>query len=244
MNVWNEEAANFDAHWAGLAAPAQREIADALELREGVRLLDIGCGSGRFCALGLQRGARVSGLDAAPAMLAFASTRAPQADLCVGPMEQLPWPDGAFDAVTGFNSLQFADDPVIALREWVRVARPGAKVAICVWAPREECDLDVVEGALRALAGAPEPEPRFCERLLEVVGAVGLKVDAHETVQVPFEVPDQAALEPAMLFIARDYGVEEGTALETIKAAAAPFRRRDGSYRLENAFRYVISSTP
>jgi SAM-dependent methyltransferase len=244
MNVWNEEAANFDEHWAGMPAPAQREIADALALREGVRVLDVGCGSGRFCALALDRGARVSGIDVAPAMLAIAGSRAPGADLCVGPMERMPWPDASFDAVTGFNSLQFAEDPVVALREWTRVARPGATIAICMWAPRQECELDVIESALRAAAGAPEPEPRFCERVLDVVDEAGLGVIAHETVAVPFEVPDYARLEPALLFIARAYGLEEAQAVETIRAAAAPVRRPRGSYPLENAFRYVLSSTP
>ena len=65
MNLWNEEATTFAEHWAGLPAPAQRVVADALGLREGMRVLDVGCGSGRFCALALERGARVSGIDGA-----------------------------------------------------------------------------------------------------------------------------------------------------------------------------------
>jgi hypothetical protein len=59
---------------------------------------------------------------------------------------------------------------------------------------------------------------------------------------VPFEVPDQARLELALLFDARAYDIPEADARATIVAAAAPFRRRDGSYRFENAFRYVLSS--
>ena len=59
---------------------------------------------------------------------------------------------------------------------------------------------------------------------------------------MPFEVPDQERLLLAFLFDARAYGAEETAARETILAAAAPFRRRDGSYRFENAFRYVLSS--
>jgi hypothetical protein len=59
---------------------------------------------------------------------------------------------------------------------------------------------------------------------------------------VPYEVPDQERLLPAFLFDARAYGADEADAREVILAAAAPFRRRDGSYRFENAFRYVLSS--
>jgi hypothetical protein len=60
-------------------------------------------------------------------------------------------------------------------------------------------------------------------------------------VSVPFEVPDQARLELALLFDARAYDVPEADARAAIVAAAAPFRRRDGSYRFENLFRYVVS---
>jgi SAM-dependent methyltransferase len=239
MNVWNEEAAIFDEYWAPLAGPARNAIADRLALRAGMRVLDVGCGSGDFCALAHARGASASGIDAAPAMIEIARRRAPAADLRVGAMEALPWEDGTFDAVTSFNSLQIADDPVTTLHEWARV---GDAIAVCVWGPREECEVDVVEAALRALAGAPQPAARLCERLTAVVEDAGLTLRAHETVSVPFEVPDQERLVLAFLFDARAYGAEERAARETIVAAAAPFRRRDGSYRFENAFRYVLSS--
>jgi SAM-dependent methyltransferase len=239
MNVWNQEAAIFDEYWAPLAGPARDAIADRLELGAGMRVLDVGCGSGDFCALALARGASASGIDAAPAMLEIARRRAPEADLRVGAMDALPWEDGTFDAVTGFNVLQFADDPVSALREWARV---GGALAVCVWGPREECEVNVVESALRELAGAPEPPARFCERLADVVGDAGLELRAYDSVSVPYEVRDEEHLLEAFLFDARAYGAEETAAREVIIAAATPFRRRDGSYRFENAFRYVLSS--
>jgi hypothetical protein len=61
-------------------------------------------------------------------------------------------------------------------------------------------------------------------------------------VSVPYEVRDEEHLLEAFLFDARAYGAEEAAAREVIIAAATPFRRRDGSYRFENAFRYVLSS--
>jgi len=45
-------------------------------------------------------------------------------------METLPWPDDAFDVVTGFNSFFFSADLVGALAEARRVARPGGEVAM------------------------------------------------------------------------------------------------------------------
>jgi SAM-dependent methyltransferase len=240
MNFWNDEAATFAEHWSTFAAPAQRAVADALGLRDGMRVLDVGCGAGRFCALAAARGAAVSGLDGAAAMIEIASRTAPGADLCVGPLDRLPWPGATFDAVTGFNSLQFADDPVAALREWARVTRPGGAVAITVWGPREECELELVEGVVRS---EPPPE-RLCHRLVETVAAAGLELREHDTVAVPFEVPDLERLELALGFEARGLDIPEAEALAMMVGAAEPFRRADGSYRFENVFRYAISSRP
>src|SRR3954471_19882556 len=227
MNVWNEEAATFAEHWAGMAGPAQRAVADALGISDTTRLLDVGCGSGLFCALAAGRGAQVSGIDGASAMIEIASRTAPTADLCVGPLARLPWGEARFDAVTGFNCLQFADDPAQALREWARVTRPGGTIAVCMWGPREECELDVFEAVLRT---AP-PSPRFCERLLETLADTGLTAHAHESVSVPYEVPDRHRLEPALAFIARGADIPEAEALALLMDAAEPFRRAGGSYR-------------
>src|SRR4051794_25825538 len=108
MDVWIDEAARYAEHWAGLAGPARDAIADALELGSGVRVLDIGCGSGDFCALALERGAAVSGLDASPTMIEIAGERAPGADLHLGDMDDLPFVDNAYDALVAINSLPFS----------------------------------------------------------------------------------------------------------------------------------------
>ena len=244
MIDWDADAAHFGTHWARLAEPARQALAGALELR-GARLLDVGCGNGDFCALALARGADVSGVDAAEAMIASARERAPEADLRVSGMDALPYEDGAFDVVTGFNSLQFSDDPPASLREWMRVTRPGGAIAICAWAERERCEVDVVEAALRELGGAQAGEP-FGPRLEAVAREAGLDVRASDEVAVPYAVADQEELEVAFLLDARGYGaietVGERGSRAAITAAAAPFRRDDGSYRFENVFRYVIGS--
>jgi SAM-dependent methyltransferase len=240
MNLWNDEAATFDEHWSGFSAPARLAVAGGLGLRPGMRVLDVGCGSGRFCALATERGARVSGIDGASAMIAIARRAAPQADLCVGPLDALPWPDATFDAVTGFNALQFADDPTGALREWARVTRPGGAVAICVWGPRDACELEALEDVLRS----DPPGASFYKRMLDVIDDAGLRLRAHGPVPVPFEVPGFEALMAAMRFDAQGYGVPEAEARERIAPAAERFKRPDGSYRLENQFRYAISAKP
>ena len=239
MIEWDDEAGHFGTHWARLADPARHAIAQAVELRDA-RVLDVGCGNGDFCALAIERGAQASGIDAAPAMIATAKERAPDADLRVGEMDALPYADGAFDLVTGFNSLQFSDDPVKALQEWMRV---GRTIAVCAWAERERCEVDVVEAKLRELGGANAGDP-FGPRLEAVAREAGLTVTTAADVAVPYEVADQEELELAFLLDARGYGtleaVGEAGSRAAITAAAAPFRRGDGSYRFKNVFRYII----
>ena len=79
---------------------------------------------------------RVIGLDQSPGMLAAAQSklaegsalRAGQIRLVRGTVLQLPFPDAAFDAVLFTYLFRYVEDPVLALRELVRVARPGALV--------------------------------------------------------------------------------------------------------------------
>jgi SAM-dependent methyltransferase len=234
MHDFNTDAAEWVELWSGLAAPAREAVAD--RLRAGDRVLDIGCGSGEFCALAHARAMTASGIDIAPAMIEIARTRAPAADLRVGSMDALPWADGEFDAVVGFNSLQFADDPVVALREWARVSRRD--VVVVLWGPHERCELHMITTALRGLAGEPEPPPRLGTRIESVVHEAGLQlVDAHD-VQIPF-VADQERFEAALLWDGWEFGLDDDVALAAIRDAAAPFRQDDGVYRLDNVFRVM-----
>src|ERR671923_1183445 len=113
--------------------PTYEAALERTGLEPGWRVLDIGCGAGAFLRLVADGRAEPSGLDASEALIAFAQTRLPQADLRVGEMEELPWDDDSFDLVTGFNSFFFANDMVAALREAGRVAKSGARVVIQVW---------------------------------------------------------------------------------------------------------------
>jgi SAM-dependent methyltransferase len=185
-------------------------------------------------------------------MIAIARERLPEADLRVGPMEQLPWADDSFDVVTAFNALQFAADFRVALQDAVRVVRRGGLVAICNWARREHRDVLAVSTPLRALdpptaeaTDAPDPpavgEPGVLE---ELVREAGLEPRDAAEVEVPFELPDDETLQRAFVV---DAGTEtvrhagEETIRRTALQAATPFRRPDGSYRFENRFRYVIA---
>ena len=245
---WSAKAAGWAELWASLAEPAREAVAEATGIATGMRVLDVGCGSGELCMLAAARGAVVSGIDAADGMIEIARRRLPGADLRVGAMERLPWDDGSFDLVTAFNAFQFAADFAAALAEARRVTRPGGQIAICNWGRLDDRELFVVLGRLRELEppGPPTPpgpaigEPGVLEDLARDAGLAPIRADE---VDVPYEVPDEATLARALRADASEH-VSDDALRQVIAEVAAPFRRPDGSYRFENRFRYVIAVRP
>jgi len=114
-----------------LAAP----FADLAEIADGQRALDVGCGPGVLTAELVTRlgPAAVCAVEPSESFAAAARERFPGVDIRLSPAEQLPFPDGGFDAVLAQLVVHFMADPVAGLREMGRVARPGGMVAACVW---------------------------------------------------------------------------------------------------------------
>ena len=105
--MWGSRAQD----WARRGEPAWTNVftavLDQAQIGEGIRHLDIGCGAGGTLVLSRQRGAIVAGFDAAENLAAIARQRLPDAEILVGDMEDLPFADQVFDAVTGINVFQF-----------------------------------------------------------------------------------------------------------------------------------------
>ena len=162
-DLWSARAQD----WADVQELVQRPLYTSIlqEVMQGshVDLLDIGCGSGLFTAMAAAA-SRVSGIDAAGALLAIAKRRTPQADFRVGEMEMLPFDSRTFEVVTGINSFQFAAHPVNALREARRVGTPKGRVIIATWGRMEECDTAAYFDALNAPETDPGRAPRACLR--------------------------------------------------------------------------------
>jgi SAM-dependent methyltransferase len=241
--------------WVAIVEPSHVPIfeaaLDAIGIRPGMSLLDVGCGAGLAMVLAHERGATVAGLDAAEGFLTVARTRLPGAEVRQGDVEALPFPDETFDAVTAFNSVQFASDPSAALREIKRVAKPGAAVAVATWGPPEQCEMRSVLATVGSLLPAPPPGaggpfalavPGAIEVLVE---RAGLATEGTIDVPTPFVYPDldtavrgQLSSGPAALAINRAGRHAVTTALV---AALEPFTQPDGSLRLDNIFKVVIA---
>ena len=224
-------------------------VLDDLEISGGTRLLDVGCGPGLFLRLAEQRGAIVTGIDAVAPFIAIAHERLPDADLTVGDVKSLPYPDGSFDVVTGFDAFQFAADPGIGLREAVRVSRPDARIVIATWGRPELCEAAAYVKAVWSLVpplGAPDPfalsEP---ERLEAFAAGAGLTPGTRRDVLCVWSFPDEATLLRALKSTglavqAIDIAGEEAVT-EAVTAAVAPYRTIDAGYRVENTFTYLIA---
>ena len=115
---------------AGWGNPVYRHILDGAKIGSGTRVLDCGCGAGRFARMAADRGGLVAGIDAATEFIDIAAERTPDGDFRTGELEALPWPDHSFDVVTGFSAFQFADDKIRAIGEAGRVSRDLVVVVI------------------------------------------------------------------------------------------------------------------
>lgn len=139
--AFDDQAATYDRWYATplgqLVDRVEKEAIFALlpEVR-GLRLLEVGCGTGNITLALAQRGARMVGLDASGPMLARAKDKTRQEGLAItwirGLASHLPFVDGSFDGVMGILALDFMTDREMSLQEMVRVLRPGGFVAVAM----------------------------------------------------------------------------------------------------------------
>ncbi len=115
--------------------PLASQFADLAAVRQGQRVLDVGCGPGALTAELVSRlgPGGVSAVEPSAPFAAAARQRLPEVDIRQSAAEQLPFPDGTFDAALAQLVVHFMADPVAGLREMGRVTRPGGVVAACVW---------------------------------------------------------------------------------------------------------------
>ncbi|WP_336212266.1 class I SAM-dependent methyltransferase [Nonomuraea sp. LPB2021202275-12-8] len=127
--------------FAGSRRATFTRLAALAKPRAGDRILDVGCGTGyltRVLAPVVTPAGHVTGLDPSSAMIEYARGRAPgNCGYEVGEGQNLPFPDGSYDAVVSSLALHHipADARQEALREMFRVLRPGGRLVIAEFRP-------------------------------------------------------------------------------------------------------------
>jgi SAM-dependent methyltransferase len=177
MGNWSQLAGSVFLDW--LAPPA------------GLRWLDVGCGTGAFTELVVNRcaPATVDGIDPSEAQLGYARARlkSPVIRFQQGNAMSQPFPDDTFDAAVMPLVIFFVPDPARGVAEMARVVGPGGTVAAYAW------DLggggfpyEAVHAELRELGvdlpEAPSADASHIDRLAELWAGAGL--DAIETREI------------------------------------------------------------
>lgn len=151
MGVWTRFVGDFFLDW--LALPA------------GLGWLDVGCGTGAFTQLVVDRcqPSHVQGIDPAEGQLAFARQRpaAKQAEFLLGDAMDLPFEDNRFDVAVMALVIFFVPEPERGVAEMMRVVKPGGTIASYAWdIPNGGFPIDPIIAELRAMGKTPVLPPR------------------------------------------------------------------------------------
>lgn len=181
--------------------PVGGVLVEELEIGAGDDVVDVGCGTGNVSIQAAQAGARVTGVDLAPEMLARAGAGARSAGveltLIEGDAEALPLPDRSADVVVSSFGCMFAPRHAMAAGEIMRVLRPGGRFGVCGWTLRSD-----VVAFLGMVAPHMPPPPAFAEppplwgdpdHVTEVFGPGATDLCfRHGTVDMSFASVDEA----------------------------------------------------
>jgi SAM-dependent methyltransferase len=139
--------------------PLGPRLVEACQIGPGMRVLDVGAGTGNASLPAAERGATVTASDLTPELLEAGRRRAEAAGLelewAEADAENLPFDDGSFDVVMSAIGAMFAPHHQDVADELVRVCRPGGTIGLLSWTP------EGMIGALFRTMGpfAPPPPP-------------------------------------------------------------------------------------
>lgn len=271
--AWTERGEGWDRRADELEEMSRRfndPLLDLAGLEPGMIVLDLASGAGEPALSAAKRvgpGGQVLATDLAPAMMAGIRRRAKAAGLSnlafeIADAEALPFPAASVDRVTCRFGLMFFPDPLKALRESLRVLKPGGRAAFMVWGPLADNALFAVtlEAAIETLIpdeSAPDesaPDERdflalpfvqgdagAVQRLMQQAGFANVREEALQTARkAPGDKPFWRANLDMML--GRRYAEATDTQKQALEDAITrrlePYR--DGAdYRLPVHVRYA-----
>ena len=130
---WLERADAYRGIFGKITAQAIGPILDTYGDLGGQAFLDVASGTGELAAAAADRGAAAEGVDFAATMVRVASGAHPDVSFHEGDAEQLPFPDGSFDAVSCSFGLLHMADADRAIAEAFRVLGPDGRYTATSW---------------------------------------------------------------------------------------------------------------
>jgi len=249
--LWGANARDWADFAEGQFSAGYKAVLARANVGQGTRLLDAGCGAGMAAQLAHGLGATIAGLDASSALLEIARERVPSGDFQQGDLEALPFEDATFDVVTGFNSFQYAGNPVLALAEARRVTKPTGLVCVMTWGDPEVMDAAKIVAAMKGLLpppppNAPGPFALSDETKLRQFGAdAGLEPVTVFDVDSPWSFASEETALRGLLSSGVSAKAIQTSGLEAVQAAYTaaikPFRQTDGSYKIGASARVLIA---
>src|SRR5881394_2183311 len=128
---------------AGSMRESGEALVDALGIKSGLKVLDLGCGDGTTALPAARRGADVLGVDIARNLVEAGNRRAQEHGLTnlkfqegdASNLEHVP--DSSFDLVVSIFGAMFSPKPFDVAKEMVRVTRPGGRIVMGNWIPND-----------------------------------------------------------------------------------------------------------
>ncbi len=185
--MFDEVAAGYDRTrarlWWGRMDAWSRRMAIAAHAGPDRRILDVAAGTGTSSDALARDGATVVACDLSPGMLAVAGTRYPGLSRVAADARSLPFTTDNFDAVTIAFGLRNISNPEMALREMLRVTRPGGRLVICEF----------------SMPPSPLPRALWRQYLRRAVPMIGRRISSNPEAYVYLAESIQAWPAPAAL---------------------------------------------
>lgn len=243
------------ARTAATLVPASEALVQFAGIQAGQAVLDVACGTGNAALVAAQRGATVTGVDSAAALVDQAAARAAELGVDArwirGGAEELPVADGAFDVAMSVFGVIFAPDPAAAAGEMVRATRPGGMVALTAWRPSGPIN-DVgghIFKRLPAAGGEPRNwgDPDWATATLAAAGAGEVRIEETEiafTAASPEAwLEAQTANHPVWLWARRQLGEDQWRDVQAEGVAALAEANEDpDAFRTTSRYLLVAAS--
>lgn len=144
---WDKAAAHYEAYWKQSLLPAQAKLLEMADLQPGQRVLEVASGTGLVtlpAARAVGPTGEILATDVSDEMVraTLAAARQEGLDNVVTERmgaEELLVEDASFDVVLCSLGLMYVPDAALALREMLRVLRPGGQAVVAVWGQRSSC---------------------------------------------------------------------------------------------------------